>query len=251
MARFFVEPSQVNNGIITILGTDVHHISKVLRLKEGDLVEAADSTGNVYRTELQSVHVNSVELKILSTILSPSEPEVEVYLLQGLPKGEKIDFIIQKCTEIGVKKIIPITTERSIIKLTPEKGEKRLKRWQRIATEAAKQSGRGSVPEVYPVTEMGQALAMLPPDTVIIMPWEGEQVVSIKEVLTTLKPEGTFALVIGPEGGFAREEVALAQKAGAQVVSLGPRILRTETAGMVALALVLYELGDLGGCQIG
>jgi 16S rRNA (uracil1498-N3)-methyltransferase len=150
-----------------------------------------------------------------------------------------------------VKKIIPITTERSIIKLTPEKGEKRLKRWQRIATEAAKQSGRGSVPEVYPVTEMGQALAMLPPDTVIIMPWEGEQVVSIKEVLTTLKPEGTFALVIGPEGGFAREEVALAQKAGAQVVSLGPRILRTETAGMVALALVLYELGDLGGCQIG
>ncbi|MDD2497638.1 MAG: 16S rRNA (uracil(1498)-N(3))-methyltransferase [Desulfitobacteriaceae bacterium] len=251
MARFFVESDQVENGIITIAGTDVHHIGKVLRLKAGDLVEVADGIGNVYQAELQSVSVTSAVFKILSTQLSRSEPEVEVYLLQGLPKGEKFDFIIQKCTEIGIKKIIPITTERSIVKLTPEKGEKRLKRWQRIASEAAKQSGRGSVPEVYPVMEMGQAIEMLPPGTVIIMPWEGEREISLKKVLTNVKPGSSVALVIGPEGGFAQEEVVSAQKAGAQVVSLGPRILRTETAGMVTLAIVLYELGDLGGCQIG
>lgn len=248
MPKFFVEPDYVQPPNIEITGTDVKHIKSVLRLKVGDMIEVADGTGKEYQAEIGSINSDSVFAVIKETFLTQKEPPLDVYLLQGLPKGEKMEFIIQKCTEIGIKKIIPISTERSVVQLNKEKASKRCERWQRIATEAAKQCQRSIIPEVGLLGNLKQILETLPPDTIIIMPWESEKTKGMKETLEGLKLTGPIAILIGPEGGFTEQEVNLAFEYGAKIVSLGPRILRTETAGLVSLTMVLYHLGDLGGC---
>lgn len=247
MAKFFVRPESVSNQRVTIIGADAHHISKVLRMKQGEMIRVADGSGCEYVSELYSISPEEVTALVRQVIPSNQEPPIDVYLFQGLPKGEKFDLIIQKCTEIGIKKIFPLSTQRSIVHLTPEKEEKRRERWQRIAAEAAKQSGRGLVPNVEPLMDLTEALKSLPPDAVVLMPWEGEETTGLKGVLKHLNTSGPIILVIGPEGGFSIEEAETARTLGAVTVSLGPRILRTETAGMAALSMLLYELGDLGG----
>lgn len=236
------------DNIASITGSDVQHIARVLRLKPGDMIQLSDGCGGEYQAEISALHGDRVVAEIRQEIAMQNEPPLAVYLFQGLPKGEKFEFIIQKCTEIGVQKIFPIAAARSIVHLTREKEEKRRERWQRIAAEAAKQSGRGAVPEIMALMELPEALSSLPAGTTVLMPWEEEETShGLKTLLRSLKTEGPVVLIIGPEGGLSQAEVDLAREKGAITVSLGPRILRTETAGMVALSLLLYELGDLGG----
>lgn len=252
MNRFFVLPAQIKNKVITITGSDVNHIARVLRLKIGDQIMVSDGTGREYLASLTRIGDQKVESVVTESLISDHEPPLDVYLLQGIPKGDKMDLIIQKCTEIGVRKIIPIDMERTIVRLTGEKAEKRKIRWQRVAEEAAKQCQRSIVPEVAPICDLSQAIRELPGGTMILMPWEVEKDAGLKDFLRHNSSfSGSVALIIGPEGGISRDEVILAEEHGAKRVSLGPRILRTETAGMVALSIILYELGDLGGQSSG
>ncbi|KKM09944.1 16S rRNA methyltransferase [Clostridiales bacterium PH28_bin88] len=250
MPRFFLEGDAFNGDIITITGKDVRHMRLVLRLEPGDIITVVGPGGREYQAVIVRVDRERVEARILSRGAAPDEPSLPVTLVQGLPKGDKLDFIIQKCTELGVSRVVPVSTHRSVVQLDKEKAGQRLLRWRRIAEEAAKQCGRGAIPEVAPLTRLSEALEAVPPGGLVLLPWEGETTAGIKSVmrqLPTIPP--AVALLIGPEGGWEAEEVAMATRRGAVPVSLGPRILRTETAGLVALTMVLYELGDLGGCQ--
>jgi len=248
MAKFFIRRSQLVADTVTITGPDVQHISKVLRLRPGEMIQLADGCGSEYRAEITALGPDQVTALVRQRSQIGNEPPLAVYLFQGLPKGEKFDLIIQKCTEIGISKIFPVAADRSIVQLSREKEAKRRERWQRIATEAAKQSGRGAVPEVMPLAGLAEAFALLPPNCQVVMPWEGEAAANgLKKILPRLNQADPLVLLIGPEGGFSPTEVTWARERGAHTISLGPRILRTETAGLVALSLILYALGDLGG----
>lgn len=250
--RFFVDPGQICGNLISITGPDVQHIGQVLRLKQGDEILIADGTGLEYYGNITSLDKREVKVSVYKTEQAKSEPPIQVTLLQGIAKGDKMDFIIQKCTELGIRRIIPVVTKRTVVQLTQEKAKKRQERWQRIAEEAAKQSQRGLIPEVKEVTPLEEALKDLG-DQPLLIPWEEEKVQTMKEVLQANKENNnsSLALLIGPEGGLDPEEVALAKTYQGIPVTLGPRILRTETAGMAALTMILYELGDLGGTNIG
>lgn len=252
MNRFFVPPGQIAGSSLCITGSDVHHIAKVLRLKAGDRIVVTDGTGREYIAQLTDVSLQKVEAVIRESYAAGNEPPIDVYLLQGLPKGEKMELIIQKCTEIGIRKIIPVQMERTVIKLPGDKAKQRRERWQRIAGEAAKQCQRSVIPEIAPVCDLDRAIKGLPEGTTLVMPWEEEKAVGLKEFFRKNSPMiGPIALIIGPEGGISPQEASWAMEQGARGVSLGPRILRTETAGLVALSIVLYELGDLGGNSVG
>jgi len=182
----------------------------------------------------------------------PGEPALKVILVQGLPKGDKFDLIIEKSTELGVSVILPVRSRRTVVNLEAAKVEKRLARWQRIAQEAAKQYGRAVVPRVEPLRDFAQVVMELSPHGLALIPWEEEKNRSLKEVIAQSKGlTGPVTVFIGPEGGFEEEEVMLARQRGANPVSLGPRILRTETAGVAVLAILMYQLGDLGGAIVG
>lgn len=245
MANFFISSKQVENEKLIIKGSDVHHISNVLRLKRGSTVNVFDEQGKGYRARLERVGKEQVECMPVEEIAG-SEPPLRLTLVQGLPKSDKMEMIIQKCTEIGVTHIIPLCSERSVLKLLPDRVRQRIARWRRIALEAAKQCGRGKVPQVEEPVDLAGVLSKLPPDALGLMFWENEHEVFLKRIINEAKTDNVF-LFIGPEGGFSSREVALARKHNVTTVSLGSRILRTETAGLVAAAMILYRLGDLGG----
>lgn len=250
MAHHFIIPSeQVGDKEVTITGSDLEHLVRVLRLKPGDTISVSDGQGTVCHCVLRQITKDKAVGTIHGAYPDTSEPPIEVMLLQGLPKGDKLDLIIQKATELGVSAVYPIAMERSVVKLSPEKAENRVTRWQRIAFEAAKQCRRNRAPVVHPVMTLAGVFASLPRETKILVPWEEEKSRSIRQVLTS--PEFTaakrVALIIGPEGGLAGGELVLAEKWGAVPVSLGQRILRTETAAIATLAVLMYQLGDLGG----
>ena len=251
MRRFFIEAENIKKDKVTIRGEEVRHIVQVLRLKEKDRIKVFTGQGREYLTEIIQVSKKEVIGKILKESRLDTEPPIEITLVQGLPKSDKMDFIVQKVTELGVKRIIPVITQRTIIRLDKEKAKVRRIRWQRIALEASKQSSRAIIPEVREVIPFIQALNNLNRESLNLIPWEEETSTSLKEVLkrhTSHIPHPTshITVFIGPEGGFTSEEVEAAKEKGAVPVSLGPRLLRTETAGLVTLAMILYELGDMG-----
>lgn len=249
--RFFVDPGQITGDTIRIIGPDVRHILKVLRLKIGDELIVADGTGLEYFGRIASLDKSKVVVTAFHKQQALSEAPVKVTLLQGIPKGDKMDFIVQKCTELGVSRIVPVVTKRTVVQLSEEKAKARRQRWQRIAEEAAKQSQRASIPVVEEVILLQEALEKHSDQPLLVL-WEGEKSQTMKEVLKNHREKSShFALLIGPEGGLDPEEVALAKARQAWAVTLGPRILRTETAGLAALTMILYELGDLGGTNIG
>lgn len=248
MPSFFVEPDKIYDGKVIISGEDVKHITKVLRLGPGDGVTVLDGQGMEYQAILEEIGSDRILASITGERQSQTEPPLRVTLIQGLPKGEKMELIIQKAVELGVHRIIPVETTRSIVKLDAKKALQRQERWQRIAMEAAKQSKRGIIPNVEVLTTLNKALKGLSADaSLVLMPWE-EASAPLKPLLES-KSEGNqeIYIIIGPEGGFTQQEAQNAIDAGAYTVSLGPRILRTETAGFTVLAVVMYELGDLGG----
>lgn len=239
--RFFVPPHQISKSSLTISGADVNQIKNVLRLQAGDKIEVLDGTGKVYSATIKNILKDEILCEISSSRSMGSEPSLVITLIQSVPRESKMDFIIQKCTELGVSKIIPVISERTIIKLGEEKKDKRLARWRKIAKEAAEQSGRGKIPEITEVVNLSEALKQAKNHDLSIIPYEMEEDSSIKNILIKNKEIRSIMLAIGPEGGFSKEEVENAKKSGFRSVSLGKRILRTETAGMAALSMINYE----------
>ncbi len=248
MPRFFVEPEQVGGNKIIIEGKDVNHITKVLRMKIGDELTVSDGTGFDYYCAIERIEGDAVFCELRNKWESYSELPVRLTLFQGLPKADKMELIIQKTVELGVYEIVPVAMQRSIAKLDDKKAGRKVERWQSISESAAKQAGRGIIPKVTEPMSFAQALEYAKGMDGILVPYENAKGISytkevIKEAKEALEPNSypRLAVFIGPEGGFADTEIEKAQEAGAKLVTLGKRILRTETAGMATLAILMYE----------
>ncbi|MBR5543404.1 MAG: 16S rRNA (uracil(1498)-N(3))-methyltransferase [Oscillospiraceae bacterium] len=242
MSRFFVDKEQVMDDKIIITGDDVKHIAKVLRLRAGEELFVCDKCGTDYHCEISEISSDCVSAKIIEKAENTAEPPIRITLYQGMPKSDKLDYIVQKCVELGVCTIVPVITKRAVS--IPRDSEKKVIRWQRIAEEAAKQSGRGSIPEVADVVDFRTALSQMQQSEALnLMPYECEKDSKLREVLAK-SDKREINILIGPEGGFDEAEAEAAKKAGVNTVTLGPRILRTETAPLAVCAAVMYELGD-------
>jgi 16S rRNA (uracil1498-N3)-methyltransferase len=245
--RFFVSPNQINEGLVRITGPDVKHIATVLRLGRGSVLTILDGRGKSYAAVIQELGRDEVVCAINQELPATPACPVKVTLVQGIPKGDKMDLIIQKGTELGVSRVIPLLCRRTVVKLAGDRVLRKRERWQRIALEAAKQCRRPDVPEVAEPAELDQVLGGLPVNCTALIPWEEENNDSLKELLDNNNVAEEIYIFIGPEGGFTAEEVDEARAAGVRPVTLGPRILRTETAGIAVLTMVLCRWGDLGG----
>jgi len=251
MARFFVPQEAIQQNKAVITGPDVKHITRVLRLKPGDTI-GLSSGGREFAARITEITKKEGVCEIVSENPVSTEPPVRVTLYQGLPKGDKMELVIQKSTELGVSCLVPVVCERTVIKLDEKKARERQARWQKVAQEAAKQSRRTSIPEVREPLNFDRVLASVKDGTLAVMPWEEETSVGMRQVLRNPGgPVKEVAVFIGPEGGFSAREAGMARDRGVRLVSLGPRILRTETAGIAAAAIIMYELGDLGGGENG
>ncbi len=243
MRRLFVERPLDAGVTVTLDGAAARRVASVLRLRAGDEMTLFDGTGVEARAALTSVSPSRVEARVVSVAPGLPEPAVRVTLYQSVVKGERFDWLVEKGTELGVARFVPLLSRRAVAR--PGEGGK-LERWRRIAIEAAEQCGRAVVPEVSAPVSLEEALTSL--EGPALLPYEGERAAGIAQALRSAAGGGrpaSLALIIGPEGGFEPDEVRLALAAGAQPVSLGPRILRSETAGIVAAALTLAELGAL------
>ena len=237
MRRFFCE--NITQGTATITGDDAHHISRVLRMKAGDALSLCDGAGNEYDAVITAISQDAVSCTVGERHASEAESPVRVTLFQCLPKTGKMELIVQKCTELGVFVIVPVVSARCVV--VPNKDyDKKRERYNRVALEAAKQSRRGMIPTVLPLIELKKIDVKA--FDLFLVAYEDENTVSLKQALRAAKSPQSIALLIGPEGGLEEAEVAQLVKAGAKSVSLGPRILRTETAGMAMLAQTLYEV---------
>lgn len=243
MHRFFIP--QLYAAEMVIKDVDAKHISKVLRMKPGDKIQIVSDDGVTAIAEIVSLQADNVVVKCLEKLAESHEPSVKITLAQGLAKGEKMDFIIQKAVEMGASSIVPVAMEHSVVRLEGAKADKKVERWQKIAEAAAKQSKRDIIPQVQPVQTMQQMLAN---NDLLhkIIAYECEDRLGLKTALQSCDNLQELLLIIGPEGGISEFELELARKNGAVPVSLGKRILRAETAGVVALSAILYETGDLG-----
>ena len=245
--RFFVDPGGISDGAVRITGPDVVHITRALRLGKGTAVVVLDGRGKSYEAEILNTGRDEVLCEIKKELMEVPACPVKVTLVQGIPKGDKMDIIIQKGTELGVSRVVPLICSRAVVKLDGERALRKSERWQRIALEAAKQCRRPDVPEVSGPADLARVLAALPEKSLALIPWEEENTVSLKDILHKNNTGEEIYVFIGPEGGFTPGEVEQARASGVRPVTLGPRILRTETAGIAVLALVLCRWGDLGG----
>ncbi len=248
MHHFFVSPSQIGKDTITILGSDVNHIRHVLRMEPSEEVHVTDGEGKkVYRCRIESFEEDRVLLHILWTEEIGAELPCRIYLFQGLPKSDKMEWIIQKAVELGVYEIIPMAAKRSVVRLDDKKAENKRKRWQSISESAAKQSKRLVIPEVRLPMSFSEAVAYAKDLDVKLIPYEqAEGMEKTRSLLSAVRPGESVAVFIGPEGGFEESEVELAKKQGFSAITLGKRILRTETAGMTVLSILMYLLEDAG-----
>ena len=243
MPKYFTEPENIKDGFIEIFSDEAKHILNVMRMEIGDKLTICDGQSNDYLCRICETGKNCLKAKIEETTKSESEPKTKITLYQGLPKSDKMELIIQKCVEIGVCRIVPVITERAVVKI--EKGakeDKKTERWQKIAESAAKQSGRGIIPAVERPMKFKEAIEEAVKNGEAIIPYENEKDRGLKEFVKNSKAEN-IGIFIGPEGGFDTKEIEFAVENGVMSVTLGKRILRTETAGIVTSAIVLYELG--------
>lgn len=241
MANFYIEKNNIAGGYAAITGEEAQHISRVLRMKKGDAVTLCDGEGLFYEAVLCDFDEKSVRAEILSERVAETEPTVKITLYQGVPKNPKMETIVQKATEIGVVKIVPVDTSRAVAKL--DKSAK-LDRLRKIAREAAKQSKRAIVPYVSDTLSFKDAVKDARKADLAIIPYEEETEFSLKKAVAGSGAK-SVSVMIGPEGGFEKDEVLLAKENGIVSVTLGKRILRTETAGLAVSAAVLYELGEM------
>lgn len=244
MYRFFVEPSQIEGKRVVITGSDFNHIKNVLRMKIGE--EIAVSNGNDNR-EYRCGIEEYTDDEVICTLRFIKEDGVElpskIYLFQGLPKADKMELVIQKAIELGAYEVIPVASKRCIVKLDEKKAAAKVSRWQGIAEAAAKQSKRGVIPTVHDVMSMQEAIAYAKNMDIKLIPYElAEDMQHTRELVESVEPGKRIAVFIGPEGGFEESEIETAFEAGIEPITLGRRILRTETAGLTVLSWLMYQL---------
>lgn len=243
MHHFFVKDEQIQDKEIRICGEDGKHLRKVLRVKEGERILVNDEQGFEYTCEISGFTETEVIASIRWKEAADRELPIELTLFQGLPKGDKMELIIQKAVELGVAQIVPVETKRCVVKLDEKKAEKKQSRWQAIAESAAKQSKRAVIPKVCPVCSMKEALREAENMDMLLIPYElAEGMEETRKRLQEVKEKRSVGIFIGPEGGFEEEEVSLAGEAGAYPITLGKRILRTETAGLYLLSVLGFLL---------
>lgn len=244
MYRFFVEEHQIEPTRIHITGNDVNHIKNVLRMKPGEEILVSAQGNLEYKCYIETLSEEEVTAVILYAMENNLELPASISLFQGLPKGDKMEFIIQKAVELGVHEVIPVASRRCVVKLDEKKAAKKLQRWQAIAESAAKQSKRTVIPTVKQPVTYKDALKIASELDITLVPYENERGMdATREIMEQLKAGQTIGVVVGPEGGFAPEEIALVDEhATMHRISLGRRILRTETAGLAVLAMLVYNL---------
>ena len=245
MPRFFVKTEQINRNEIIIIGEDVNHIKNVLRKKIGDKLEVCNQeTGTTFECEIAEINEAEIKNHIISEN-KMTNSKILVDIFQGLPKAEKMELIIQKSVELGVNAIIPVKMQRCVVKLDIKSENKKIERWQKISESAAKQSGRNLIPQIHKIIKIEEISKLKNEYDIIIICYENEKENHIKKEIQKLKQnkkqEIRIAIVIGPEGGLEENEVKYLEKEGAKIVTLGNRILRTETVALNILSIIMYE----------
>lgn len=254
MQRYFIPPEQFQEGIVIITGEDARHIGKVMRGRPGDKVIVSDGLAREALAEIEHIEQDRVTAAVIEMLEMTSEPRVKVTIAQSLPKGDKMETVIQKCTEIGAHAFVPFLSARTVVQYDAKKEGKRLDRWRKIAKEAAEQSHRNRIPDIAAPLSWKELLASFAGYDLVCYCYEKEHGRQLRDVIAPFMEQSSqqgehprILLVVGPEGGFTEEESMAAENAGARSTGLGPRILRAETAGMAALACILYESGEMGG----
>lgn len=246
MQKFFVETNQIKQSNIEILGEDVNHIANVLRLQKEDEIIICNKDENIsYQTKITRIEKEKITCQIIQKIEETTESNIHVTIFQGLPKADKMEYIIQKSTELGVRRIVPVAMTRSIVKISGKDEKKKIERWNKIAEVAAKQSKRDIIPEVSNIQNICQITDEINKFDLFLIAYENEKETTLKSVLETMKNKEEIiriGIVIGPEGGIEGKEVKTLQEKGAKVITLGNRILRTETASLCILSNIMYEL---------
>lgn len=244
MYHFFIEPSAISNRIITISGKDVNHIKNVLRMKPGEEISVSTSESSAeYRCIIKELHDEEIICDLAFIKEEGNELPSKIYLFQGLPKSDKMELIIQKAVELGAYEIIPVEMKRCVMKLEPKKVDSKIARWQAISEAAAKQSKRTIIPEISKPLSFKEAIKKASECTHKWVPYEMADGMShTRELLDYVKPGESVAIFIGPEGGFDTSEIDYAKEQGFEIITLGKRILRTETAGMVVISLLMMKL---------
>ncbi len=246
MGKFFVKTNQIEEKKIIILNDDVNHIKNVLRLNILDNIEVCNKdTGDNYNCQISNISNNQIECEIINKMDSITEGNVKIDVYQGLPKFDKMEFIIQKGTELGVTNFIPVKFNRCIVKIDKKDVEKKLSRWQKISEVASKQSGRDIIPNIEKIVGVKDICDIINKYDIVLLAYEQEKDNYIKnelEKIKNTKMSFNIAIVIGPEGGIEEKEVEILKNAGAKVISLGKRILRTETVCMQMVSIIMYEL---------
>lgn len=255
MGKFFVKTNQINNSVINIIGDDVNHIKNVLRLNVGDRIDICNSESSQnYICEIKNIFSKEIECIIIEELETSTEGNVELHIFQGLPKSDKMELVIQKGTELGAKEFIPVSFKRSIVKLTGKDEAKKIDRWNKISEIASKQCGRDIIPKVRNIESIKDICNQINDYDIVLVAYELEKENYIKKEMQKIK--GTkdkykIAIVIGPEGGIEPEEINVLKESGAKIISLGKRILRTETVAMQVSSIIMYELEESGGSYIG
>lgn len=246
MRRFFIDENAIRDTAAIITGNLFCHMTRVLRLKIGTRVLLSDGIGRRHVGVIESITKENLVIRLEESSSEPERPPGPfITLYQGLPKGSKMEFILQKCTELGVDTLVPFVSRRSVARLPKERESERIQRWQRIVREAARQSERTIIPSLSPAMEFSEALASADQDVRLLL-WEEEKTNRLRSVLGSRPAPERASILVGPEGGLSGEEAAAAVAAGFIPVTLGSRILRTETAGMALLAILQFHWGDMG-----
>lgn len=242
MYQFFVEEDQVGKDFITITGSDVNHIKNVLRMKPGETVRVSSRGGRDFLCSVLELTEEFVQLDILDSDIAGTELPNRIYLFQALPKGDRMETVIQKAVELGVYEIIPVAMRYCVVKLDEKKAQAKVRRWQAIAESAAKQSKRSRIPTVHAVMDYAGAVDYAMGCDRHLVPYENERgMASTKAALQEIRPGESISVIIGPEGGFSREEIHRVQET-MQVISLGKRILRTDTAAIATMSMLMLQL---------
>lgn len=243
MQHFFVTPMQVKEGFIYIEGSDVNHMKNVLRMKQGEELHVSDGDNHKYLCRVEQFEPDRAVVRIIEEEECKTELPSRMYLFQGLPKSDKMELIVMKAVELGIYEVIPVSTRRAVVKLDEKKAAKKTARWNEIAKSAAKQSGRDVIPHVTDVMSYEKALSYAKELDILLIPYELAQgMEETRNVISAIEPGQSVGIFIGPEGGFEKEEVEAAIEAGAREITLGKRILRTETAGLSILSILMYHL---------
>ena len=247
MPKFFVAENQINNNKITIIGNDVSHIKNVLRQKSGDKITICDTSKEQdYLCEIDKIEEKSIDCNIIEKLENNTESNVKVTIFQGLPKADKMELVIQKSVELGVYDITPLQMKRCVVKLNEKDKAKKIQRWQKISEVAAKQCGRNIIPKINNIVNVKEVCNLCNEYDIVLIAYENEKENTLKKELKNLKKldkeEIKVAVIIGPEGGIAPEEIEMFEENGAKIITLGNRILRTETVALSVLSIIMYEL---------